>query len=132
MFVIKNRTDTSEPRANMMCVDLPKKDLLANKLPIVIPPVSPMGSALGRGEFHHPRTKKVKDGSTHGFLVKFEFQIPTEYFSENGQKIADFWNVLTLVSKVEYECRHRVSVETYSYAGKKQRIKKPFLPIDYK
>ena len=43
---------------NLICADLPTKDLLAGELPIVIPPVSPMGSALGDGEFHHPRVKR--------------------------------------------------------------------------
>ena len=93
-----------------ICIDLSKIDLLLNRLPLFPPPVISLGAALGNGEGHHVRTKKIEKAEDCGHCTE-DFQraeVVTkennpQYFVEKESEIWDFWRRLRLTGTKEYE-----------------------------
>lgn len=91
-------------KGNLFRVDLPKRALLKGSIPIVIPPVIPMGSALGLGEERHVRLKRKRGGSVVDFSRYTPEQIPEISFVEEAREIENFWKSLMLISSKVYRC----------------------------
>ena len=108
----------------LKAVDLPKEDLLNTQvdsseidLPVFIPPVTSMGSILGSGEHHHPRTKSNDIVIEKGIFAEPNLSIENiSWLSSKSSAVENFWNKLKLLNKNTYKYsngRKQLNVETY-------------------
>ncbi len=108
----------------LKAVDLPKEDLLNTQvdsseidLPVFIPPVTSMGSILGSGEHHHPRTKSNDIVIEKGIFTEPNLSIENiSWLSSKSSAVENFWNKLKLLNKNTYKYsngRKLLNVETY-------------------